>query len=564
MPSSDATRLQGAILTLRDRALADHRLAAEFHRARREFFGVDGHVAVRPTAEMRFLEWFLLEQESLALAAIPIDVLKKVGDDDSLVSSAVGVYRVEALSEERAEVRDLQDDEMVDLLVPAGVMEPGDLVVGRIYPASRGTWQPSPAIAIYRPGHVIGEAFRRDVGRLGLERRLSQIEIEKLLLQQATHNRELAPMTDARGPLPGAGASNHRQVERIEAELETVLAQGGAPGLTTQISDSLAQSTRMGVVTGPLLEQLAFETKVDLDRVRRLLLELWNAHHADATESTEPTTATVDALPVAEEAPGETLGQRLARVLDEGLSQKRDVEDLFRQLEEMAGIDGEEDDEDDALVDAGRSILDAAEGIDVEAGDFAPLVTEYLWETQKAGTAAEATLQMWVGLQQNAAIPHLNLDDITAQDMMRLLLHCYLRAEPRARAAAVRSAFAEVERFSQWAEATQELSISEALRGSRGALIEHLDRLQDLGVALSSAPQPGATAPGLLRVEDTGADGFGVRGDEGSHWILADKSAAQLVRQGDLLLASLVAKGNGHALSGPVVALPPDAESLIG
>ena len=561
MPSSDANRLHSALLTLRDRALGDHRLAAEFHRARREFFGVDSHVAVRPTAELRFLEWFLLEQESLALAAVPIDVLKRSGDDDSLESSAVGVYRIEALSEDRAEARDLQDDEVVEIVVPTDVVEPGDLVVGRIYPASRGTWQPSPAIAIYRPGHAIGEAFRRDVGRLELERRLSQIEIEKLLLQQATHNREMAPMSDARGPLPAAGTASHRQVERIEAELETVLAQGGAPGLTTQISDSLAQSERMGAVTGPLLEQLAFETKVDLDRVRRLLLELWHAHHADEAP---PATSTTTAPLPAEEATGETLGQRLARVLDEGLSQKRDVEDLFRQLEEMAGIDGEEDDEDDALVDAGRAILDAAEGVDADAGDFAPLVTEYLWETQKSGTAAEATLQMWVGLQQNAAIPHVNLDDITAQDLMRLLLHCYLRAEPRARAAAVRSAYTEVELFSQWAEATQEMSIGEALRGSRGALIEHLDRLQDLGVALSTVPHKGATAPGLLRVEDTGADGFGVRGDEGGHWILTDKSAAQLVRQGDLLLASLVAKGNGHALSGPVVALPPDAESLIG
>ena len=70
--------------------------------------------------------------------------------------------------------------------------------------------------------------------------------------------------------------------------------------------------------------------------------------------------------------------------------------------------------------------------------------------------------------------------------------------------------------------------------------------------------------PSLLRGEDTGDQGFGVRSDEGSVWILAPKAAASLVRVGDLLLAALVEKGAGHALTGPVVALPPDAESLIG
>ncbi len=561
MPSSHANRLHRALVTLRDRALADHRLAAEFQRTRREFFGVDSHQAVRHTAELRCIEWFLLEQESLALAATPIGVLKQPGDDDSLESSRVGVYLVESVTADRAEVRDLQDDEMEDLAIPPGVIEAGDLVVGRIYPASRGTWHPSPAIAIYRPGHAIGEAFRRDLERLEIDRRLTQIEIEKLLLQQATHNREMTPVQDPPRLSAVAGAPGHRQVERIEAELETVMAQGGAPGLTTQISDSLAQTTRMGTVTAPLLEQLAFETKVDLDRVRRLLLELWNAHHA--VEAPVEDAAPSGSQQV-EDVSGGTLGQRLARVLDEGLSKKRDVEDLFRQLEAMAGIDGDDEDEDDALVDAGRAILDAAEGVDMGAGDFAPLVTEYLWETKRSGTSAEGTLQLWVGLQQNAAIPHANLEDITAQDVMRLLLHCYLRAQPRARADSVRAAYAELEQFSQWAETTQELSLKDALRGSSGALLDHLERLQDLGVALSSAPTADASAPLLLRVEDTGADGFGVRSDEGSHWILADKATSQLVREGDLLLASLVAKGKGHALAGPVVALPPDAEALIG
>jgi hypothetical protein len=75
MPSSDAPRLYGALQALHRRALADHRLAAELQRARREFFGVEANVAVRPAAELRFVEWALLERESLALAAVPMTVI---------------------------------------------------------------------------------------------------------------------------------------------------------------------------------------------------------------------------------------------------------------------------------------------------------------------------------------------------------------------------------------------------------------------------------------------------------------------------------------------------------
>ncbi len=566
MPSSDAPRLYGALQALHRRALADHRLAAELQRARREFFGVEANVAVRPAAELRFVEWALLERESLALAAIPVEVLRQPADDDSIADSMLGVFRIESVTGENVEAFDLQEEDTVDVLAADGALAAGDLLVGRLYPAGRGSWQPSPAIAIYRPGKALAEAFARDVKRLELDRRLTQIELERLLLQQQTPDRELTGSQGLSLPTPVVAPSSHRAIERIEAELESVLAQGGAPGLTTHISDSLAQSARAGAVTGPFLEQLAFETKVDLDRTRRLLLELWNAHHASEVSEELPAESEPKTVaPVADDEPAsETLGQRLARVLDEGLSQKRDVEELFRQLEEMAGIEPDENDEDDALVDAGRAILDAAEGSSVEAGDLAPLVTEHLWETQQSGSHAEATLQMWVGLQQNAAIPHTNVDDVTSADVMRLLLHVYLKAEPMARAAAVRSAFASIEAFSRWCEETQELSLADALLGCKGSLLDHLERLQNVGASLTSPMAAGALPPSLLRVEDTGDQGFGVRCDEGSVWILAPKAAASLVRVGDLLLAALVEKGAGHALTGPVVALPPDAESLIG
>src|SRR5262245_7364450 len=157
MARSDPKLLQTALLGLYQQAIADHRLLAESQRARREFFGSDD---ARPTVtqHLRFVEWFLLEHESLALATVPIEVLAVEGSDEAVLDSAAGVYRVETVDGESATLQDLQEDETVDVEVPAGALQAGDLVVGRLYPIERGTWQPSPAIAVYRPGAGIAAA----------------------------------------------------------------------------------------------------------------------------------------------------------------------------------------------------------------------------------------------------------------------------------------------------------------------------------------------------------------------------------------------------------------------
>jgi hypothetical protein len=75
--------------------------------------------------------------------------------------------------------------------------------------------------------------------------------------------------------------------------------------------------------------------------------------------------------------------------------------------------------------------------------------------------------------------------------------------------------------------------------------------------------------PGILEVEEVGADGFGVRDDDGgNHWIAAPKTTLAQIRVGDLLLAALGdsaagAKAGAVTLAGLVVALPEDARSLI-
>jgi hypothetical protein len=318
-------------------------------------------------------------------------------------------------------------------------------------------------------------------------------------------------------------------------------------------------------VLGPVLDELAFDTRVDLDEVRQLMLRLWNVHHATdaptavgaeaAGEVDAEAAGEVGAEIAAEEADAgtEPLGERLARTLDEGLRAKRDVEDLFAQLERMAGLEpGASDDDEDGD--------DAADAL---GGDLGPLVEEYLWETGRDGDPAVQPLRTWLELQTNAAVPHTDLEQVTGLDLMRLLLHCYLGAAPAERAAAVRTAFEELQRFYEWVQQTQDLDLTSVFAECRGSLVDQIDRLQAAGIALSTRHDP-STRPSVLRIEDVAEGGFGVQDDEGGHhWLASERAATASLRVGDILLGAVVKGERGPVLAGLVVVLPADARTLI-
>lgn len=536
---------------------ADPRLHAELLRAHREFFGDEVGGAA---AEQRFREWFLLERDSEVLGAVPVEVPPFARDGRDLGASCAGVFVVAIGDDEDVEARDLQDDEVYELSVPKGSLRLGDMVVGRLFPTGGGAWAPSAAAAVFRPGGQLAEAFRRDVERIGLDRRLRQIELEHLLLRRPDHT-----------PSPNAAPVDDAPLEHLEADLDALLRASGSAGSATSLSASLAEAERPGQVLGPVLEQLAFDTDIDLDAVRELLLRIWNAHHAGRLPGPPPPGAPAD----------ETLGERLVRTLDQGLREKRDVEELFAQLERMAGIDGDEDDDepaDDAAPARPHRGGDGDDDEEVEPdddddqgagaaasldGDLEPLIEEYLWETGRTDAPEAATLRQWVLLQGNAAVPHTDLEQVTATDLLRLLLHCYLRAEPQLRAAAVRAAFAELERFYAWVAETQELSLGATLQQCRAPFVAQVDRLAAASLLLSTAASSDAR-PAFLEVEDLGAGGCGVRDDDGDHhWLAAPDAAVAQLRTGDLVLGALTRTDGAATLAGLVVVLPTEARNLM-
>lgn len=624
MSRDEAKATEELVAKLAAKLAADPRLRAEVQRARREFFGAearaaDDRVAAVPgaasAAEHRFAEWFALERSCDTLGDVPVELPAYGEFADDLLGSQAGVFLVQDAIGGAVSARDLQDDTVLDLMVPPQSLREGDLLVGRLFPSGPGTYTPSTACAVFRPGVELGRAFARDLQRLELDRRLQQVELEHLLLRRPEQTRSPTAAPAAAGQVAGTPASDDPPavpLEHLEADLERLLREAGSELSAATISQQLALVARPGQVIGPLLEEMAFDSDVDLDRLRDLLLQIWNAHHIEDEDAADAVEG-----PVPGAAPGETLGERLVRTLDEGLAQKRDVADLFAQLERMAGIEPEpedvaddaadadadgggraanvrhpagfdaEDDElegpDDAFEDeqertadaasthreAGRrrSDVDEAEETsfgDPDAGDLEPLVEEYLWESGR--TNAETPLRLWTELQRNAPLPRVDLEQVTAADLMRLLLHVYLGAAPTGRAAAVRDAFAELRLFYEWAASTQELDFGSVLTQCQGSLLTQLDRLHAASQALSNEQRP-ASRPGILQIEDVGPTGFGVRDDDGgTHWITTAQSVAAQLQVGDLLLGALAPSRSGgsqRTLQGLVVVLPEQARELM-
>lgn len=537
------------------------RLQAELQRARREFFGPDLQGAGDDAAEHRFAEWFLIERESETLGAVPITIAPYLANAEPLEGSLVGLFLVEA-TEDLVTAKDMQDNQVIEL-AERGSLQVGDLLVGRLYPVSGERWAPSAATPALRPGRELAHAFVRDLKGLELDRRLLQIELEHLLLKKHDGKRSGPKQVEVDGGLPDVVEAPQAPLEHLEADLEQLLLGVGCELPATDISQQLAIAAGPGVVMGPLLDQLAFDTKIDIDRTRRLLLEIWNAHHAGQPLSTEQESESKG-------PPGETLGESLVRKLDRGLGADSDVEELFSEIEKLAGVEPDEaDDDDERNTKIVAAVFPTADE-DGDAGDLSPLITEFHWETGVSKEdAKQRALTTWVELQRNASVPNTDLESIPAADLMRLLLHMFLRSTPTERASTVHAAYAELRAFYEWVMTTQEIDRRDVLSECKGALLDHLERLQDAGVALSNE-QPPAGSPGLMQIEEIGKDGFGARDDDGgSHWLLANETATELLAVGDIVLGGLAAATGDEPtsmhrrLAGLIVVLPIDARSLI-
>lgn len=530
---------------LQAEALREPRLRSERARAWREFTGS----AARPLPEfgpqaeaetIRFYEWYLLERPSEVLGTTVLDALAPELLHE-LHESLAGVFLVEVAGGGEARLRDLQDRAKYDLALHGHRLEVGDLLVGRLYPERDGRYAVSAGAGVSRDARELAAAFERDYHNLTPQRRLAQAEIERIWFQQ--------------GP-DVAGAT--RPIEHLEAELATLLtAAGRDPDEAESLLVALRAEARPGRVVGPFLEQLAFDSEVDLTHARDLLLEIWQHYQTRlAAAAEEPPPA---ARPP---AAGKPLGAALAERLEEGLRNHEDLEALFDEIDRTLGDDDEPDlDDADAEDDEDG---DGIEALEAAEGDLASLIQEFLWETGRDQGPDAAILAGFHDQQRTSPTPVLDLEQIGGSDLVRFLVQIYLARPAGARVQAVQAAWDTLRRFYEWAEETQGYALRPAVAEAQQAWIDQLDRVHRAGVALAGERPPGRSPGDLLRVTAVAPDHFEVAGGpRQEQWEVPLRAPG--LRAGDLLVAGVRRGTHGEPeIDGIAVVLPGAVESLFG
>lgn len=425
--------------------LAGEELAAEFRIDRAAFLGAeDGDEDA--AARRRHLEWFLLERECAAIGSVPLEVaveLRTTHDDDralryaALRGSRAGIFVVSRVDPAEGVLLDEllgRGQYVADEPALAAGLDAGDLVVGRIFPrdlatdGERTTWCLSSGAANLRNPQLL-EALTKDVEELRARSRgplrMTQAELEVMFFRESLEA-DQADTTPEPPAVPEAEATPEPPVPlAVQLERARGLLVGGGlePERWTEIVDLLRARPMPEAdlalggddPLGWVLDELAFETDLDLDDARRRLADLWRSLHAEV-EPAGSATGPDEAGPADAVDPART--RAALERFDAGRAEGLDVEDLFAALEAELGLDAEPEDDDHRVPDF--------------PGVLGALVQEFLWDGARI---AEADLDAFVAEHRELELfvqygAFLGVADELDLDHLRVFLGRWLWEQP--------------------------------------------------------------------------------------------------------------------------------------
>ncbi|MBL8863399.1 MAG: hypothetical protein JNK02_15515 [Planctomycetes bacterium] len=415
--------------------------ARELQASEREFFPGGRPAGADDGARRRHLEWFLLERvdargPELALERAAQTVL---ADDpalgapwfESLRESHVGVFEVTGAEPgEGLWLRDLggRGEFPVADATASRILAQGDVIAGRIFALPGGAHRLSPAAACHRDARLAA-ALRADFEAAREQRRgvlrVGQREIEDMFFGGAA---PLDAPAEARRLLIESGVD----AQRVDAWLEDLAA---APFDEERLVHG-AQD-----VLSEILDELAFESAVDLESTRRALLAAW-AELARRGPGTGPS-LTPAPRPGGESAPEADVARAVAR-----------FEERRRAGEPLGAI----------LADLER---DLALGDEAEEGEPIPdfpgvvgaMVEEFLWETgAREGPIAAARHANLRDLGRSAE--HVGVfENLRGRDLLVYAGWWLLETGTVAGADDARARVASLAAFCRWAESEHEVAL---------------------------------------------------------------------------------------------------------
>jgi hypothetical protein len=519
--------------------LGEHsQLREELGSSGREFFGGEPprhDPAEALLAARRHLEWFLFERHSPSLFGSPAEHLLDAWLDEAppdlgergevLLRSFVGIFEVlELLPGVGCWLRDVAGFGNYALAYPTdnGLLRLEDLLVGRLFPVEDGLHRASSAAAVFRAGHL-NKALERDLEQIRSKSqrkvlRLSQQGLEKMFWGAGHRPRSQDPVGDLRAFL---GQQPHLAGHRVESILSLLTWAPFDP-------DKLAHGA--GGPLGAILDDLAFDTDIDLEATRRHLLLAWQELTRDRTPAADQTPS------AAHEAPdSEGPSQAMAR-FDSGRRAGHDLDGLFQDLEQELGLEevsGEEDEKDSPAPDF--------------PGVVGAMIAEYRWEVENGQDGAAPAYLDSLGLLAQFAQPIGVFEELGSRDLLRFVSFWVHEHQALDSAQEARNLLHALTSFCTWVQESHEHPLLDQFGSTLERLHESLPRIVELNRAL---PDNGGSAEdprGKLFEVCTDARGQldHLRDRDGeTHQVQIEPALATRLRHGDRIHGWLDLQGN--------------------
>lgn len=498
--SSSTEDLERAVAWLELRVEADPDLRAELRGSRAEFFEHRGATAVEAQAERRHLEWFLCERPSASRGGTPIEALvhAEVQEDveaphealAAWLASLASVFEVTAVAAgEGAWVRDLAGggEYVLEEAEASLAFEVGDLLVGRIFPVETRVHRLSGAAGLFRDERLLA-AVRADLERARSSRRgtlrLSQADLERMFWSD-----------------PVAPPATRPTLEEALARANVVLSAGGlAQEACEAIFDALREAPQgtppllpgAEDALGEVLSMLAMESDVDLKAAREALLEVWSGYAL--AQSSEPTPAQPPPRSRAADV------RSAIEAFDRGRAEGRDLEELFRDLEQDLGLEDDEPGDEEFAPDF--------------PGVVQAMVEEYLWELERESGESVARAQSGLRLFGTFGSGVGVFENLTRRDLLlfaSIWLPEYGQLED---GRAADDVLVALEGFCAWCSSQHDFDLKSEFDAELSDMRSALPRLIDARrwFAPNSGPQDGALwlVRAVERAQLTLADAAGV------------------------------------------------------
>lgn len=485
----------------------------------REYFRVAPRDPADDLAGRRHLEWFLLERDGSRAGTSRIDDLRQGSSralallDDATVTllrgSFCGLFEVVGVAAgSGCWVRDLSGHGEYPVQEPSAslVFERGDLVVGRLFPLDGGTFAFSRACAYFRDSRL-SDALRADLERARAGRRgtlrLSQREVEAMFFGARAPS-ENDPVGEARTYLHESGLS----AEDVDLFLED---------LAQEPFDETAVIHGGDDALGAVLDRLAFETEIDLDRARRILVRAWRAFSKQGAGNGPSITPTAPPAPVeVVHDPAEAIAR-----FDAARRAGKSLDDSFLELERALELDDASDADDEAPAPDFPGVVGA-------------MVEEFLWETGHEFGSKRALELERVRAFGNFARDVGVFENLGTRELEQYCCFWLPESGLLTSSDEALAQLSSLQQFARWCEERHEVALASSFKDTFGKLERSLPRIAEANQRRTRATDPDDGS--LLVVEELERERASVRTtDQRSFDVRIEHDLAQWLRAGDHL-----------------------------